>query len=164
MVKRSRRGSPFASNAMKLINSFTYTGLFLFLLFPCAANGQKLESGTAGAMTTPQYAKKVAQTYCDFIAANIGGESALSQAEKEVEASASKPEPFDQAIYKKVLQKAVKDKGCKKMPELPVKSVEMLKPSLPKNCNLSVVEMYLLEKDRRMVKRGKNCMISITAH
>ena len=149
---------------MKLLESFSYAGLFLYLLFPCAANGENLKSGTAAAITTPQYAKKVAQTYCDFIAAGISGEDALLQAQKEVEASASKPDPFNQQIYKKVLEKAVKEKGCQKMPKLPEKPVEALKPSLPKTCKLSVADMYSLEKDRQIAKRGKNCILSITAH
>ena len=81
-----------------------------------------------------------------------------------MESSASKPDPFNELIYKKVLEKAVKEKGCNKLPELPEKSVEVLMPSLPKDCKLSVAEMYSLEKDRQIVKRGENCMISITAH
>ena len=123
------------------------------------ATAQKLESGTASATTTPQYAKKVAQTYCDFLTAGIDPQTALGQAETEVANSATKPSPFNENIYRQTLNEAISEKGfCPAIPDIKKVTKEASK------CNLSPSEIENLFQAKHILKQVGSCVISITAH
>ena len=116
--------------------SFAFLG---FLVLNSPVNAQKLESGTAGATTTPQYVKKVAQTYCDFLTAGIPRDMAIRQAEKEVAASSIRPQPFNHYVYKEMLNKAVGEKGfCSGVEDVVDISNE------PMDCSLSPRHLEIL--------------------
>ena len=144
---------------MKFIHLITCS-TFIITTFPEPSLAQKLESGTAAARTTPEYAKKVAQTFCDFLTSGISPETALSQAESEVSNSAQKPQPFNESIYRATLEKAVNEKGfCPEVPEK--KLAEIRKPT---TCNLSPHETADLVISRSITKQGMNCLLHIKAH
>ena len=145
---------------MKLQNASTQAVVFLSLILPSAVNAQKLESLTAAATTTPQYAKAVAEVYCDFVTAGIAPEQALGQAEGEVSSSSTKPVPFDVGIYRATLKTAISEKGfCPSMPKLKEKALTLLEV-----CELSCAEINSFVTYRQISKRVGNCVISITAH
>ena len=146
---------------MKFFSSFAATAFVSILtMFPALSLAQKLESGTAAARTTPEYAKKVAQTFCDFLKSGISPETALSQAESEVSNSAQKPRPFNESIYRATLEKAVNEKGfCPEVPEK--KLAEIRKPT---TCNLSPKEAADLVISRSITKQGMYCLLHIKAH
>ena len=123
------------------------------------ATARELESGTAFATTTPEYAKKVAQTYCDFLTAGIDPQTALGQAETEVANSATKPSPFNENIYRQTLDKAISEKGfCPAIPAIKKVRTEARK------CSLSPSEIENLFQAKHIQKQVGSCVISITAH
>ena len=164
MIKRTSQVDALPKiKAMKLFNSTTHAWFLLLLFLPYTANARELESGTASARTTPQFAKAVAKLYCDFAISGVSPSDAIAQARSEVEASASKPEPFNERIFQATLKKAINEKGfCPSMPKLKEKAVAI--PQTPKTCDLSPSEINLLEQTKRFSKRGKNCTISIIVH
>ena len=125
---------------------------------------EKMQSGTAGAITTPQYAKKVAQTYCDFMVSGIAPSTAIRQAESEVANSAQKPTPFNETIYRKTLSKAINEKGfCPSAPK--VEKIEKIEVVLERaSCNLSQQDMLYLERNRQIKKTGTDCSVFIQVH
>ena len=53
---------------MKLFSSIVAANVIgTLIMFPEPSLAQKLETGTAAAIATPAYAKKIASTYCDFL-------------------------------------------------------------------------------------------------
>ena len=145
---------------MKLHDASAHAVVFLCLILPSAVNAQKLESFTAGATTTPQYAKAVARVYCDFVTAGIAPDRALGQAEEEVNSSSTKPVPFNVGIYTATLETAIREKGfCPAMPKLKEQPL-----TLPEVCELSHAEINSFVTYRHVSKRVGNCVISITAH
>ena len=110
---------------------------------------QKLQSGMAGATTTPQYAKKVALTYCDFLTAGIEPSIAIGQAEAEVRTSARRPVPFNKLVYEQTLEKAITEKGfCPSVPRIE----EVVLEQASSSCTLSPRDMLAFE---RMAKSKK---------
>ena len=147
------------TTSMKSSKSVVTLACLGILATPFPSMAQKLESGTAGATTTPQYAKKVAQTYCDFLKAEIDPHTALRQAETEVRNSAARPSPFNQDVYNKTLQKAVTEKGfCPAMPDIEKIVLE------PQSCSLSPRDINTLFYSKHIQKEVGNCFISISAH
>ncbi len=134
---------------MKLFNTIAGVGLFSYLILSYPAKAQrKLESSTASAITTPQYAKKVAQTYCDFLESGIEPNTAIQQAENEVGNSAKKPKPFNKSVYNRTLDKAIADKGF--CPEVPNIDKIVLRPRV---CKLSPPEIYHLQQTKHIRKK-----------
>ena len=67
MIKRTSQVDALPkTNAMNLFKSTTHAWFLLLLFLPYTANARKLQSGTASAITTPEFAKAVAKLYCDF--------------------------------------------------------------------------------------------------
>ena len=134
------------------------TSISLLATFSPAQAG-KMESETAGAITTPQYAKKVAQTYCDFLKAGISQASAIRQAENEVAASAQLPKPFVQYIYTRTLNKAINEKGfCPGIEGIEETDIEQL------SCSLSPQDLETLSSRKHIRRQVGDCFLSITAH
>ena len=153
-------GGLLARNSMKLFNSIIHAGLFLFLFTPYTADARELDSSTAGATTTPQFAKAVARLYCNFVISGLSPSDSIAQARSEVEASATKPEPFNEIIFQATLQKAINEKGfCPSIPKPKEKIIVA-----PKTCNISPSEIDSLERNKRFSKRVKNCTIYIVVH
>ncbi|MCB4393465.1 hypothetical protein FZZ91_10375 [Synechococcus sp. HB1133] len=141
------------SKAIACITSISLLAIF------SPAQAQKLESGTAGATTTPQYAKKVAQTYCDFLKAGVSQASAIRQAESEVATSSAKPQPFNQYIYNQTLNKAINEKGfCPGIEGIEEIKIEQL------SCSLSPRDLETLSRSKHIKRQVGDCFLSITAH
>ena len=123
------------------------------------AQARELESGTARAITTPQYAKKAAQTYCDFLKAGISRASAIRQAENEVGNSSQLPQPFNQYIYSQTLNKAINEKGfCPGIDGIEEIEIEQL------TCSLSPRDLETLSRRKHIQRQAGDCFLSITAH
>jgi len=129
------------------------------VIFNSAKAEQRLQSGTAGATTTPQYAKKVAQTYCDFLTAGISPGRAIKQAESEVSNSARKPQPFNMSVYEQTLEKAISEKGfCPSAPKIEELVLER------GSCNLSSKDRFAFERDGKIKKIGSDCLLYMQVH
>ena len=139
--------------------SFAFLG---FLVLNSPVNAQKLESGTAGATTTPQYAKKVAQTYCDFLTAGIPRDTAIRQAEKEVAASSIRPQPFNHYVYKQTLNKAIGEKGFCSGVEDVVDVVDISNELM--DCSLSPRHLEILAANKYIMRSAGDCYLSIKAY